>query len=50
MFGSDRTPAVMAILSDMDGEVTALESNLAKARYHKRCLIHELLTERTIVL
>jgi len=50
MFGSDRTTAALTILNDMDRELTSLESKLGKARYHKQCLIQELLIEMTIFL
>ena len=38
--------AIAAILSDMDEEITALETRLAKARQLKQGLMQELLTGR----
>lgn len=38
--------AIAAILSDMDDEITALESNLTKARQVKQGMMQELLTGR----
>lgn len=39
--------AIAAVLSDMDAEITALESKLAKARQVKQGMMQELLTGRT---
>lgn len=39
--------AIAAILSDMDAEIAALESKLAKARQVKQGMMQELLTGRT---
>jgi type I restriction enzyme S subunit len=39
--------AIAAILSDMETEITALESKLAKARHIKQGMMQELLTGRT---
>ena len=36
--------AIAAILSDMDGEIAALEAKLAKARQLKQGMMQELLT------
>lgn len=38
--------AIADILSDMDSEITALESKLAKARQLKQGMMQELLTGR----
>lgn len=38
--------AIAAVLSDMDTEVTALETKLAKARQIKQGMMQELLTGR----
>jgi type I restriction enzyme S subunit len=39
--------AIAAILSDMDAEIAALESKLAKARQVKQGMMQELLTGKT---
>ena len=38
--------AIAAVLSDMDAEIAALETKLAKARQIKQCMMQELLTGR----
>jgi len=38
--------AIVAILSDMDAEILALEGQLAKAREMKQGMMQELLTRR----
>ena len=38
--------AIAAVLSDMDAEITALETELAKARQIKQGMMQELLTGR----
>ena len=40
----DEQTAIAAILSDMDAEITALETKLAKARQLKHGMMQELLT------
>ena len=42
--------AIATVLSDMDTELTALESRLAKARQIKRGMMQELLTGRIRLL
>jgi len=39
--------AIAAVLSDMDGELAALEARLAKTRALKQGMMQELLTGRT---
>ena len=41
---------IAAILSDMDAEIAALETKLAKARSLKQGIMHELLTGRIRLL
>ena len=38
--------AIASILSDMDAEITALETKLTKARHIKQGMMHNLLTGR----
>ena len=38
--------AIASVLSDMDAEIAALETKLAKARQIKQCMMQELLTGR----
>jgi type I restriction enzyme S subunit len=38
--------AIATVLSDMDAEITALETKLTKARQLKQCMMQELLTGR----
>ena len=50
MFGSDRTIAAMTSLSEIDGELAALESKLANARHLKQGMMQELLMGRIRLL
>ncbi len=46
----DEQTAIATILSDMDSELSALESRLAKARQIKQGMMQELLTGRIRLL
>ncbi len=43
---TEEQAAIVAILSDMNAEIAALEARLAKARYIKQGMVQELLTGR----